>query len=234
MAKNFRGRSAKSIEAALLRDAHRTAAEDLLSAKVSLSENARGEIKMKKKTVFDLTHTYDALDETVLLQPLYEVSRELRKFAEKSSSYFEGGRYIISSHSEHRRFENEFFYNSYRCYSGLVPVRFPESFYAPNEIALRRTSKMFSKRIFQQTDEHRNRAAQRSRGRSGDQVENRGDQDQEEAPDSNHRVGNVPGRGQQEQHRAAKNDQKAIPTLDGKAERVRNSPCFSRRQNRHG
>lgn len=108
MAKNFRGcRSAKSIEAALLRDANKTVAEDLLSTRASLSENYRGEIKMKKKTIFDLTHTYNALDETVLLQPLYEVSRELRKFAEKSSSYFEGGRY---THSENRRLENDFYF----------------------------------------------------------------------------------------------------------------------------
>jgi len=93
MSKNFRGRSAKSIETTLLRNAHKNIAEDLISTKVSTKENYIGEIKMKKKTIFDLTHTYNSLDETKLLQPLYEISNELRKFEAKSSSYFEGGRY---------------------------------------------------------------------------------------------------------------------------------------------
>lgn len=96
MSKSFRGRSAKSIETTLLRNANKNIAEDLISTRVSTKENFRGEIKMKKKTIFDLTHTYNLLDETRLLQPLYEITNELRKFEEKSSSYFEGGRYSKS------------------------------------------------------------------------------------------------------------------------------------------
>jgi len=93
MSKNFRGRSAKSIEATLLRNAHKNIAEDLILSKVSTKENYRGEMKIKKKTIFDLTHTYNSLDETKMLQPLHEISNELRKFEAKSSNYFEGGRY---------------------------------------------------------------------------------------------------------------------------------------------
>lgn len=93
MAKSFRGRSAKSIEATLLRNANMNIAEDLISTRVSTKENCKGEIRMKKKTIFDLTHTYNSLDETKLLQPLYEISKELRKFEAKSSNYFEDGRY---------------------------------------------------------------------------------------------------------------------------------------------
>lgn len=93
MSKNFRGRSAKSIETTLLRNANKNIAEDLISTKVSTKENYRGEFKMKKKTIYDLTHTYNTLDETKLLQPLYEISHELRKFSEKNCNYFESGRY---------------------------------------------------------------------------------------------------------------------------------------------
>lgn len=93
MSKNFRGRSAKSIEATLLRNAQKNISEDLIISKVSSRENYMGEIKMKKKTIFDLTHTYNSLDETKMLQPLYEISNELRKFEAKSSNYFEDGRY---------------------------------------------------------------------------------------------------------------------------------------------
>lgn len=93
MSKNFRGRSAKSIEHTLLSNAHRNIAEDLILTRVSTKENYLGEIKMKKKTIFDLTHTYNSLDETKLLQPLNEISNELRKFEAKSSHYFEDGRY---------------------------------------------------------------------------------------------------------------------------------------------
>lgn len=93
MSKNFRGRSAKSIETTLLRNANKNIAEDLIATKVSTKENYRGEIKMRKKTVFDLTHTYNALDEKKMLQPLYEISNELRKFEAKSTNYFEDGRY---------------------------------------------------------------------------------------------------------------------------------------------
>lgn len=93
MSKNFRGRSAKSIEAILLRDASKNIAEDLILTKVSTKENCKSEIKLKKKTIFDLTHTYNELDEKRLLQPLYEISNELRKFESKSSHYFEDGRY---------------------------------------------------------------------------------------------------------------------------------------------
>lgn len=93
MAKNFRGRSAKSIEATLLRNANINIAEDLITTRVSTKENYKGEMRMKKKTIFDLTHTYNSLDETKLLQPLYEISNELRKFEAKSSNYFEDGRY---------------------------------------------------------------------------------------------------------------------------------------------
>lgn len=94
MSKNFRGRSAKSIEATLLRNANKNIAEDLIQTKVSTCENYRGEIKIKKKAVFDLTHTYDVLDERKMLQPLHEISHELRKFETKSSNYFEDGRYL--------------------------------------------------------------------------------------------------------------------------------------------
>lgn len=93
MSKNFRGRSAKSIETTLLRNAHKNIAEDLILSKVSTKENYRGEMKIKKKTIFDLTHTYNSLDETKMLQPLTEISNELRKFEAKSSNYFEDGRY---------------------------------------------------------------------------------------------------------------------------------------------
>lgn len=93
MSKNFRGRSAKSIEATLLSNASKNIAEDLILTKMSTKENYRSEVKMNKKTIFDLTHTYDELDEKKLLQPLYEISNELRKFESKSSHYFEDGRY---------------------------------------------------------------------------------------------------------------------------------------------
>lgn len=93
MSKNFRGRSAKSIESTLLRNANRNIVENVTLASVSARENYKGEIKMKKKTIFDLTHTYNSLDETKMLQPLYEISNELRKFETKSSNYFEDGRY---------------------------------------------------------------------------------------------------------------------------------------------
>lgn len=93
MAKNFRGRSAKSIEATLLRNANKNIAEDLILSRISTKENYKREIRMKKRTIFDLTHTYDSLDETKMLQPLNEISNELRKFEAKSSNYFEGGRY---------------------------------------------------------------------------------------------------------------------------------------------
>lgn len=98
MAQNFRGKSAKSIETALMRNANRNIAEDLIQTRVSTKENYKGEIKLKKKTIFNLTHTYDSLDETKLLQPLYEVSNELRKFEAKSSNYFENGRYYYGKY----------------------------------------------------------------------------------------------------------------------------------------
>jgi len=97
MSKNFRGKSAKSIETILLRNASKNIEENFTSMKVSARENIKGEIKMKKKTIFDLTHTYNALDETKLLQPLYEISNELRKFETKSSNYFEDGRYYYEN-----------------------------------------------------------------------------------------------------------------------------------------
>lgn len=97
MSKNFRGRSAKSIEATLLRNANRNISENVTLTSVSARENYKGEIKMKKKTIFDLTHTYNSLDETKMLQPLYEISNELRKFETKSSNYFEDGRYTATT-----------------------------------------------------------------------------------------------------------------------------------------
>lgn len=106
MSKNFRGRSAKSIETTLLRNANRNIAEDLIETRVSTKENYRGEIKLKKKTIFNLTHTYDSLDETKLLQPLYEVSNELRKFEAKSSDYFEHGRYYYEKYTFQRYLYN--------------------------------------------------------------------------------------------------------------------------------
>lgn len=65
--------------------------------------------------------------------------------------------------------------------------------------------------VEQQADQHRDRAAERSRRRGGDQVEDRSDSHQEEAADPHHGVGVVSGRSQQEQHRAAEDHQEAVP-----------------------
>lgn len=83
----------------MLSVANKNIAEDIISTRVSTRENYKGEMKIKKKTIFDLTHTYNSLDETKLLQPLYEISNELRKFESKSSHYFEDGRYNYGNYN---------------------------------------------------------------------------------------------------------------------------------------
>lgn len=70
--------------------------------------------------------------------------------------------------------------------------------------------------INQQTDKYRDRAAERTRGRGGDEIEDRGAAREEEVTDPDHRIGTVSGRCEQEQHRFAEDHQEAIAHFDRK------------------
>lgn len=70
--------------------------------------------------------------------------------------------------------------------------------------------------INQQTDQYRDRAAERPRGRGGDEVEDRGATREEEAASPDHRTGTVLGCCQQEQYRLTEDHQEAIAHFDRK------------------